>query len=700
MFTADTLRPNSPLIAGWACLVTLATVLSTASSTRADDGESYDVVVYGGTSAGAVAAVQAARMGKSVVLIEPKRHIGGLTISGLGMTDTGNKAVIGGVSREFYQRIKRHYEQDSAWRQEKSANYARFRGGDDAMWTFEPHVAERTFNEMLQEAKVPVVLGESLNRTTGVKLVDGRIVGIAMKSGRTFLGKRYIDASYEGDLMAAAGVKYTVGREANAQYGETLNGVQIRNAVYHQFNRPVDPYVEPGNPASGLLPGINTKPGTDGDSDHRVQAYNYRICMTDAPDNRVPFSKPEGYNPLDHELLLRNHEAGDMRIPLSIAMMPNRKTDLNNNFAVSTDWIGMNYDYPDADDAARERILKAHETYVRGFLWTLQQHPRIPESIRKQVAQWGYSKDEFTDNNHFPYWCYIREARRMVGDYVQTEMDCRRTRMCPDSVGLGSYNMDSHNCQRYVDEQGRVRNEGDVQVSPRGPYLISYRSIVPGKQDCRNLLVPVCLSSTHIAYGSIRMEPVFMILGQSAATAACLSIDANQAVQDVPYDRLRERLLADRQVLDLPPGSVAAVNVIAANLPGIVLDDPDAEKKGNWTPSTSAPKFVGESYLHDGNEGRGEKAVVYKFKIDKPGRYEVRIGYPPNANRATNVPIEIEHSAGRAKITLNQRKPPAVDGLFTGVGVYRFEEFATVTISNTGADGYVIADAVQLIEAR
>ncbi len=676
----------------------LVIIASAPRSPAQDRAKQYDVVVYGGTSAGVVAAVQAARMGKSVVLIEPgpHRHVGGLTVSGLGWTDTGNKAVIGGVSREFYQRLKKYYDRAEAWKFERVGDYKTYRPQDDALWAFEPHAAERIYNQMLREANVPVVFGKRLDRPGRVPLMNRRITAIATDDGSVIAGRMFIDATYEGDLMAAAGVSFTVGREANAQYGETLNGVQVARADKHQFTHPVDPFVQPGVLSSGLLPGISTDPGTDGEADKRVQAYNYRIAMTDVAANRVPFEKPADYNPLDHELLLRNFEAGDRRVPLSIHMVPNRKTDLNNNFAVSTDWIGRNYDYAEADDVTRQKILRAHETYIRGFLWTLQNHPRVPEEVRQQVAKWGYSKDESVDNDHWPYWCYIREARRMIGDYVQTELDCKRVRVCPDSVGMGSYNMDSHNCQRYVDEHGHVRNEGDIQVSPGGPYLISYRAIVPKKEECTNLLVPVCLSSSHIAYGSIRMEPVFMILGQSAATAVCLALDADVAVQDLDYAKLRERLLVDKQVLDLPAGSTSSVGISPQSLAGIVVDDAQAKKTGAWTASSSIGGYVGESYLHDGSEGRGEKTVRYELPIRQPGRYEVRLAYAPNPNRATNVSVTIENADGTATVTVNQRRAPTVEKAFVTLGYFRFESGApaVVTISNFGADGYVIADAV------
>lgn len=657
----------------------------------------YDVVVYGGTSGGVSAAIQTRRMGHSVVLIEPGQHFGGLTVSGLGQTDTGNKSVIGGISREFYQRVRTYYSNPDAWRQEKKAVNTSYNAGGDAMWTFEPHVAEKIMKDWMADEGVVCVPGESLNRKSGVAKKGNRIVSIQMKSGKVFRGRRFIDATYEGDLLAAAGVSYTVGREANSQYGESLNGVQVKNARHHQFVKPVDPFVVAGDRFSGLLPGINPKPPQpDGSADAMVQAYNYRICMTDAADNKVPFYKPEGYDPLQHELLLRNFEAGDLRLPMSIGRMPNRKTDLNNNFAVSSDWIGMNHNYPEADDETRVQILKDHQTYVQGFLWTLANHPRVPEKIRQAASRWGYSRDEFVDNNHFPYWCYIREGRRMVGTYVQTELDCRRVRVAEDSVGMGSYNMDSHHCQRYVTEEGYVRNEGDVQVSPRGPYIIGMRALLPRQEECENLAVPVCLSCTHIAYGSIRMEPVFMILGQSAATACILSLKNDIPLHDVPYQELRERLLADKQVLDLPP---MKPSLITANLKGIVVDDEKATMTGEWQSGNSVPNFVGTGYLHDGFERGTPKAVTYRIEVPQSGKYDVRVSYPEHNNRATNALVVLEHQGEKKEARINQRQAPPIDGLFVSLGTVtcRDQDVITVTISNDGANGHVIADAVQLL---
>ena len=537
----------------WIAVLGLA-LSQNKSSLSAVPQVTSDLVVYGATSAGVAAAVQASRMGRSVIVVESGRHVGGLTAGGLGWTDSGNKAVVGGISREFYQRIKKHYDEPSAWKFEKQADYNRYRPNDDAMWTFEPHVAAEVLIGMLGESAVTVVFGERLNRETGlgVKRDGARITSILMESGQSFAGQMFIDATYEGDLMAAAGVTFTVGRERNSRYGETINGVQkARNIWNHRFVKAVDPYRKPGDPASGLLFGVDPGPyPEDGGGDHRLQAYCYRMCMSNVPKNRVPFPKPADYDEATYELLLRNFEAGDLRFPMQPDPMPNGKTDTNNNGAFSTDFIGQNYSYPEAGYEERERILAKHESYQKGFMWTLANHPRVPEKIRIQMEKWGLASDEFIENGNWPHQIYVREARRMIADYVMTEADCRRERLTPSSIGMGSYNMDSHNCMRWVTPDGTVQNEGDIQISPGGSYQISYRSIVPKRGEAANLLVPICLSSSHIAYGSIRMEPVFMILGQSAATAAILAIENEVNVQDVDYGKLRARLLSDKQVLE------------------------------------------------------------------------------------------------------------------------------------------------------
>ena len=498
-----------------------------------------DICIYGGTSAGVIAAVQAAKMGKTVVLVEPGRHLGGLTSGGLGWTDIGNKAAIGGLSRTFYQHLGSHYHKPEAW-------------------TFEPSVAENEFNTLVRAAKVPVYFRAPL---VSVQTKGARLVALTIAGGDTFRAKEFIDATYEGDLMAKAGVKYFVGREANATYGETLDGI-CGTTPKHQFIVPVDPYVKPGDPASGLLPFVQSVPfGQPGGGDSCVQAYNFRLCLTKNPANRKPIDPPANYDPAKYELLGRYFDAiaaankpVTLRTFLKLDMVTPEKTDINNNGAFSTDFIGENYDYPNADNAARQRIQAAHLDYIKGFLTYLATSPRVPDNVRTNMQAWGLCRDEFPDTGGWPHQMYVREARRMIGGYVMTEKNCRRQEIIPDAVGLAAYNMDSHNCRRLV-RDGHVENEGDVQVPPMSPYPISYRAIVPAPGQCENLLVPVCLSASYIAYGSIRMEPVFMILGQSAATAAAMAMDDHVPVQKVDYARLQTRLLADGQILEwVKPG--------------------------------------------------------------------------------------------------------------------------------------------------
>lgn len=529
----------------------------------------YDIVIYGGTSAGISAAIQASRLGKSVILIEPGNRLGGLTTGGLGQTDIGNKQAIGGIAREFYQNVKRYYQEPANWNWQKREEYrdggqTRTDSGEDAMWTFEPSAALKIMHQMIDREKhIKIVYNQRLERNKGVKKRNAVIYSITMESGEIYTGKMFIDATYEGDLMASSGVSYTVGRESNRQYRETLNGVHTAdtfrtmtnqpslNSINHNFVYGVDPYREKGNPASGLLPFINAEgPGKDGSSAKGVQAYCFRMCLTDHPDNRIPFDKPASYRELDYELLLRNYEAGEKQVPWINSDMPNRKTDTNNRLGFSTDFIGQNYRYPEATYAERDSIIERHRNYQKGLMWTLAYHPRMPEHIRNEVSRWGMCKDEFTEGNGWQQQLYVREARRMIGPYVMTQYNCEGIEVADDPVGLAAYGMDSHHVQRYVTKEGFVKNEGNVEAKVKGPYPISYRAIIPKEKECRNLLVPVCLSATHIAFGSIRMEPVFMVLGQSAAIAAAKAIENKLPLQRLNYNELRRVLQANKQHLD------------------------------------------------------------------------------------------------------------------------------------------------------
>jgi hypothetical protein len=423
------------------------------------------------------------------------------------------------------------------------------------------------------------------------------------------------------------------------------------------------------------------------------------MCTTDVPENRLDWEKPANYDERWFELALRNVEAGDERISWSPSWMPNRKTDTNNNFAISTDFIGMNWDYPEADYATREKIWKAHEDWQKGLMWTYAHHPRVPEKIRQAYQKMGLAKDEFTDNNHWPRQLYVREARRMIGDYVMTERNCRRKEVVEDSVGMGAYNMDSHNIQRYVTKEGFVRNEGDVQIGSR-PYPVSYRSIRPKAAECSNLLVPVCLSASHIAYGSIRMEPVFMVLGQSAATAAVLAIEQGVGVQEIDSAKLQARLLADGQMLDFEsPPTPEANAILKASLPGIVLDDQDAEVIGFESVGQSTPGYVEVGYRHDGNTAKGEQTAKFTPELPKAARYRVFVSYGALGNRATNVPVRVHHAGGETTVTIDQRRKPSGKDGFEPVGTFEFEagKSGWVQIGNADTDGHVIVDAVQFL---
>lgn len=550
---------NLHVIKHW--LIVFSLTLNFACQQNAEQGEVTDLIVYGGTSAAITAAVQAKRMGKSVIVISPDVHLGGLSSGGLGFTDTGKKEVIGGISREFYQKVYDHYQTDEAWQWQDRSAYGNKGQGTPAidgdartMWIFEPHVAEKVFEDFVKENEIEVLRDEWLNRENGVTMENNRIVSIKTLSGKEFKGRMFIDATYEGDLMAAAGVSYHVGREANSVYNEQWNGIQT--GVFHHrhhFNvldTPIDPYWIPGDPASGLLPRISAEdPGVKGEGDHKVQAYCFRTCMSNHPDNRVPFPRPENYDSTQYELLVRIFDAGWREWFQKFDIIPNRKTDTNNHGPFSSDNIGMNYDYPEASYERRKEIIKEHEDYQKGLLYFVANDPRVPKEIQEEFQQWGLAKDEFTDNGNWPHQLYIREARRMIGKFVMTENELLKKKPTPESVGMGSYTIDSHNIQRYVTPKGHVHNEGDIGVGLPGPYEIAYGSLVPKEGEAENLLVPVAVSASHIAFGSIRMEPVFMILGQSAATAASIALDSGVAVQEVPYPVLKEQLEKDNQIL-------------------------------------------------------------------------------------------------------------------------------------------------------
>ncbi len=669
--------------------------------------QTHDVVIYGGTCAAVTAAVQVKKMGKSVIIVSPDKHLGGLSSGGLGFTDTGNKAVIGGLARDFYHRIYLHYQKPESWKQQKKSEYGNQGQGTPAMdgenrtmWIFEPSAAEKVFEDYVKEFGIEVVRDEWLDREKGVKKDGERIVSITTLSGKTYAGKMFLDTTYEGDLMAAAGCDYHVGREANRVYGEEHNGIQV-GVLHHKHHfgavkEKISPYKVPGDPKSGVLPRVSTEdPGQFGEGDKRVQAYCFRSCYTNVPENRIPFPKPEGYDASQYEILLRVLNTGWDEFFEKFDPIPNFKTDTNNHGPFSFDNIGMNYDYPEASYEKRREIIAEHRRYQQGLLWFVANDPRVPKKVQDELRQWGLPKDEFTDNGHWSHQLYIREARRLIGHYVMTENELRKKKPTPESVGMGSYTIDSHNVQRYITPEGYVQNEGDIGVSTKGPYEIAYGSLVPKKGQGSNLLVPVAMSASHIAYGSIRMEPVFMILGQSAATAAVMAIEDNLPVQSLPYEKLKERLLKDGQILHYS-GPKSSRGIEPKKLKGIVMDDTEAKVSGHWQESGAAKSFIGDGYSHDGNAKDGQCSLRFEPKLEKPGKFRLQLASPPNNNRATNAAVEVQHLGGLKRLQIDLRRGQEAGGVhWIDLGDYECGNDTAITISNAGANGYVVVDGVR-----
>ncbi len=504
--------------------------------------QKFDVVVYGGTAGGVIAAVSAAREGLRTALIEPGHHLGGMVSGGLSDTDFGKKEVIGGYALEFYARVAEHY------------HLSRF--GVPVAWYHEPHVAEDIFRQMLGEANVAVFENHALREKNGVRKDGATLLEIELDSGDVFAGQIFMDCSYEGDLMAQAGVSYTYGREGAAQYNESLAGVRGKTP-FHQFLVNVSPYDDQHH----LLPEISAgKLLPPGSPDKKVQSYNYRMCLSEVPANMVSFLRPEGYDPHRYELLARLIAArtqAEGKVPslktfLKIDPIPNGKADINNQGAFSTDYIGGSYDYPEGDYRTRARIAKAHRDYQAGLFYFLANDPKVPEVLRNELNHWGLARDEFADTDHWPNQLYIREARRMVGEYVVVQKDVQTELTKPDPIGMGSYNSDSHNLERIVDADGFVRNEGDMQVAVK-PYQIPYRVMLPKRTEARNLLVPVCFSASHVAYSSLRMEPQYMIIGQAAGVAAKLAIANQKAVQEIDTAALGANLKKQGAVFEYVP---------------------------------------------------------------------------------------------------------------------------------------------------
>ncbi|MCD7971332.1 MAG: FAD-dependent oxidoreductase [Candidatus Azobacteroides sp.] len=651
------------------------------SCSENNDYEEVDICIYGGTSAGVIAAYTAVNEGKSVILIEPGINLGGMSSGGLGYTDIGNKYVVKGLARDFYRKLGTHY-------------------GKLEQWIFEPSVAESIFNEYIQKANVNVLYHTRLHdvKKEGTQLKEIIVENSLhpdISTNKRIKAKMFIDCSYEGDLLGKSGASYTVGREDNNVYNETYNGVQLLEG--HQFWHDIDPYIIPGDSTSGLLWGIsNNKLAPRGTGDKKVQAYNFRICLTDTPENMIPITEPDNYDPKKYELLIRLQEVSPRKSVYDFfiwSRMPNSKTDINNAGGFSTDVIGMNWDYPEADYEERERIRKEHEDYTKGLLYFLGHDERVPESMRNEMRKWGYPKDEYVNNNHWTHQLYVREARRMVGELVMTQHHCEGKEVVEDVIGWAAYTMDSHNCDRIV-VNGFVKNEGNVEIGGFPPYSISYRAIIPKKEEVTNLLVPVCLSASHIAYGSIRMEPVFMVLAQAAAVAASQAIEKNITIQEVNVTELK-KVLEENPLAD---GSTAE----------ILIDNDDKENviiTGEWKYNYDTYSSYAANFLMDESAGKEAKSVKYIPEIKTAGNYSVFVYFPKLPNGASVTTLALFDGKTEKEIKIS-RDDILVEGQTMGewvkAGDLHLEEGknAYVEITNKDADNVIVADAVLFLPIK
>ena len=653
----------------------------------------YDLCVYGGSASGVVAAYSAAQMGMDVLVVEPGIRIGGLTAGGLGFTDIGNKQVVKGISLQFYRRLGKHY-------------------GNLEQWVFEPSAAHAILSDYLNHKNIKVVMNRHLCDAQ-MEGTDLRCIKVAGEGDTlTFKADWFIDASYEGDLMAKAGVSYRTGREDCSEYGETWNGVHMRHM--HQFPDGVDPYVIPGDPSSGLLWGISEgQLAAKGSGDNLIQAYNYRICLTNNPDNRLPIEKPENYDPSKYELLVRLFEAQkdmrDINQYFIWSLAPNNKTDINNRGGFSTDMIGMNYNYPEGTWEERQEIIKAHKEYTLGLLYFYATDPRVPSELQNYIKEWGLPKDEYVENGHWTPQLYVRECRRMVGEYVATQADCDNKVIAPEGIAYAAYTMDSHNTQRIVIEKNgkkMVKNEGDVEIGGGMPYPISYRSITPKREECTNLLVPVCCSASHIAYGSIRMEPVFMCMGQAAGMAVALAQKQGlDKIQDVNYMDIND-IMAVNPYLDGTTGD-------------IVIDDNQAEAKGGkWLgsqgPSAPLPddKVKREDNEHLSEDGvygptclvakANEGSVEYKAMIPEDGVYDIYTYHHTSGGHCPEVFFDFSDGTTESVKTSDVvivGQSVSTWHKVTSRELKKGQEFVA-NLRGDGGNGTVCADAIMLVRKK
>jgi len=658
-----------------------------------------DVIVYGATPGGFCAAIAAAREGVSVILLEPMAHVGGVNTGGLCFSDSNQtvRSTVLGLFDEWHTRIEADYQQRGV----KLPYQVSVK--DHTHWTYEPHVAAKITQEILNEAGVKVLTKRELKSASK----DGaRITQITTSEGE-FAAEVFVDATYEGDLMAAAGVSWTIGREGRKEFGESLAG--------KHYSKPK--MAISGLDANGMpLPLITTTDaGVDEEGDKHVMVYSFRLCVTKDAANRVPFPKPANYDPARFEVV-RRYFAQEKRPHLlwDLYRLPGNKFDANNGIGkqFSMGLVGACNGWSEADEAGRATIWETHKQYTLEMYHFLTTDPAVPTHIREEYAKLGLCRDEFPEYDHWSPQLYVREGRRMIGEYIVSQKDIMEEPKKDDAIVVSSFPIDSHDCQR-VGTAEFVINEGTIMpVRMAGrrhgyPYHIPYRAILPKAAECENLLVPVALSCTHVGISSIRVEPTWMILGQSAGIAAALSVKQNLAVQKLPYAALRERLLAQKQVLDLPvlpdlpPEPKGAVSIDPKTLPGIVLDDAQAELKGAWSHSSNFKPHIGTGYLHDDKRGDGQSSAIFRFKVPKTGRYDLHMAYSAHETRASKVPVTIQSGGRKIEISVDQTQMLPSGEAFRSIGTVELDSGieSTITLSNTGTDGFVILDAFQLIEA-
>ncbi|MFN5057451.1 MAG: FAD-dependent oxidoreductase [Verrucomicrobiota bacterium] len=658
-----------------------------------------DVIVYGATPGGFCAAIAAAREGAKVVLLEPTAHVGGVNTGGLSFSDSNQtvRSTLLGLFEEWHQRVAADY----AARGVKLPYDVAVK--DNSVWTYEPHVAARVTDAMLKEAGVSVLTKQVLE---GVEKDGAKILGLRT-SGGMHTAKVFIDATYEGDLMARAGVVWHLGRESRDEYGESYAGRQ-----YPKAKMTIN-----GFDANGLpLPFITSvRPGDDQAGEETVMVYSFRLCLTKNAANRVPFPEPKAYDPARFELVRRYFQKyPNAPVPWDLYPLPGDKFDANNGIGkmFSMGLVGEANGWCASDPAGRAKLWEKHKEYTLELYKFLTTDPAVPTKIRETMAELGLCRDEFPETGHWSPQLYVREGRRMDGRFTLTQHDVLKDPQKEDPIAISSFPIDSHDCRRLALPDG-VINEGTI-FPVRMPgrrhgyaYHIPYRAITPAASECSNLLVPVALSATHVAYSSVRVEPTWMAIGQGAGVAAALAAKADVTVQALDYPTLRTRLLVQKVVLELPklpPADKPAratgpVSLDPKSLAGLILDDAQAELFGDWERSTNFKPHVGVGYLHDEQRADGKSRAVFRFKGPADGDFELRMAYSAHETRTTRLPVTIIGGDTDQRFTVDQTQPMPTGEAFRPVGSLHLRQGVeyTLTVTNQDTKGFVIVDAFQLL---